>query len=364
MTALERQVVVLMDEISLKQDLKLNESSDEIEGFQDLGHLGKSENFFSVVRHRGGYNPYPNCRQFRLAMQHNMFIRLQNETTHSNCELDEEVEHLTIDIQQKHLESSDTAHSRDLIQDDNRILMEDEPTVGSAYLDIYSINDSGSEISLISQSTYDNNLKIFADFVLKVNSMNIKSGTNKHLAKIDKCICNGVVYVMPGLSEDIESHQRHLERVIVSLHEAGMKLNLRKCHFFKTEVDYLGYHINSDGLSIDQQRIEAINSINRPTNVKKLRGFLGQQRIEAINSINRPTNVKKLRGFLGMINYYQRFVNKFSELCIPLYRLLEKGTKFKWENIHQEAFEKIKKSFCNGLALVHPNFEEEFILRT
>lgn len=42
MTALERQVVVLMDEISLKQDLKLNESSDEIEGFQDLGHLGKS----------------------------------------------------------------------------------------------------------------------------------------------------------------------------------------------------------------------------------------------------------------------------------------------------------------------------------
>lgn len=86
------------------------------------------ENFFSVVRHRGGYNPYPNCRQFRLAMQHNMFIRLQNETTHSNCELDEEVEHLTIDIQQKHLESSDTAHSRDLIQDDNRILMEDEPT--------------------------------------------------------------------------------------------------------------------------------------------------------------------------------------------------------------------------------------------
>lgn len=35
------------------------------------------ENFFGVVRQRGGYNPTPNTQSFRLAMQHNMHIRLK-----------------------------------------------------------------------------------------------------------------------------------------------------------------------------------------------------------------------------------------------------------------------------------------------
>nr|CAI5847402.1 unnamed protein product [Callosobruchus analis] len=46
------------------------------------------ENLFSVIRNRGGYDPQPTAREFRIALQHNMHIRLQNSNS-SNCEVDD-----------------------------------------------------------------------------------------------------------------------------------------------------------------------------------------------------------------------------------------------------------------------------------
>lgn len=47
------------------------------------------ENFFSVVRHRGGYNPTPSVRQCRIAIQHNMNIRLQMAVDTGNCQIED-----------------------------------------------------------------------------------------------------------------------------------------------------------------------------------------------------------------------------------------------------------------------------------
>nr|CAI5821173.1 unnamed protein product [Callosobruchus analis] len=46
------------------------------------------QNLFSVIRNRGGYNPQPTAGEFRIALQHNMHIRLQN-SDNSNCEVDD-----------------------------------------------------------------------------------------------------------------------------------------------------------------------------------------------------------------------------------------------------------------------------------
>lgn len=47
------------------------------------------ENCFSVLRSRGGYNPQPTVKQFRQALQHNMFIKLQDPISSANCEKDD-----------------------------------------------------------------------------------------------------------------------------------------------------------------------------------------------------------------------------------------------------------------------------------
>ena len=43
MTFLERQCVLFFDEVSLKSGLKYNAQDDEVEGFEDFGHLGRSQ---------------------------------------------------------------------------------------------------------------------------------------------------------------------------------------------------------------------------------------------------------------------------------------------------------------------------------
>lgn len=71
------------------------------------------ENFFSVVRNRGGYNPTPTVRQFRIAMQQNINIRLQMAVTSGNCENDDLGDILdTDDIQKTHKNTPDERVSK------------------------------------------------------------------------------------------------------------------------------------------------------------------------------------------------------------------------------------------------------------
>ena len=44
-----------------------------------------------------------------------------------------------------------------------------------------------------------------------------------------------------------------------------------------------------------------------------------------------PTTVKGIRSFLGHVRFYRRFIKDFSKVSRPLCRLLEKDTKFKYD---------------------------------
>jgi hypothetical protein len=55
-----------------------------------------------------------------------------------------------------------------------------------------------------------------------------------------------------------------------------------------------------------------------------------------------PTLVKQVRGFIGFANFYRQFIKRFSKLVLPLNNLLQKDTKFDWNDQCQEAFETLK----------------------
>ena len=48
------------------------------------------------------------------------------------------------------------------------------------------------------------------------------------------------------------------------------------------------------------------------------------QKIEAIVNWKPPTNVTKIRSFLGLAGYYRKFVEGFSKLAAPLTKLTKK----------------------------------------
>ena len=51
-------------------------------------------------------------------------------------------------------------------------------------------------------------------------------------------------------------------------------------------------------------------------------------KIELISKLPSPTNVRTMRKFLGHAGFYKRFIKDFSKIAKPLYKLLEKDSKF------------------------------------
>ena len=53
-----------------------------------------------------------------------------------------------------------------------------------------------------------------------------------------------------------------------------------------------------------------------------------KEKIELISKLPSPTNVKTVRQFLGHACFYRKFIKDFSKIVKPLYKLLEKDSKF------------------------------------
>ena len=102
------------------------------------------------------------------------------------------------------------------------------------------------------------------------------------------------------------SWEEHLRTVLTQLREAQLKLHPKKCQFFKQRVVFLGHVVSHHRVSMDPDKIKAFTEW--PI----------------------PSTQFELCGFLGLASYYQRFIDHFAEMAVPLYRLLDKDAPFKW----------------------------------
>ena len=114
---------------------------------------------------------------------------------------------------------------------------------------------------------------------------------------------------------------------------AGVTLNQAKCEFGKEIIRFLGHVINSNGVSADPQKIQAI------VNMKA------------------PSSVSELRRFLGMTNQLGKFSSNIAEMTKPLRELLTKQAAWLWGPSQESAFHKIKEELSSNriLAWYDPN---------
>ena len=73
-----------------------------------------------------------------------------------------------------------------------------------------------------------------------------------------------------------------------------------------------------------------------------------------------PTIVKEIRSFLGHVGFYRRFIRYFSKSARPLCRLLEKYTKFYFDESCHKAYEKIKSRLVEAPIMPKPDWNREF----
>ena len=78
-----------------------------------------------------------------------------------------------------------------------------------------------------------------------------------------------------------------------------------------------------------------------------------------------PTiNQKRVSSFIGLVNYYKDMWAKISHLLQPLTALMSNKVKFKWTEVEQKAFYKIKWIVTCDALLTYPDFNKHFDIHT
>ena len=85
-----------------------------------------------------------------------------------------------------------------------------------------------------------------------------------------------------------------------------------------------------------------------------------QAKVSITKTLLPPTTVKGIRSFLGHVEFYRGFTRDFSKLFKALCRLLEKDTKFYFDESCKAAFEEIKSRLVIAPIIVTPDSNKEF----
>lgn len=90
-----------------------------------------------------------------------------------------------------------------------------------------------------------------------------------------------------------DEHERHLRAVLSRLREHKLYAKASKCSFFQEEVEFLGFTVGNNGISVTESKISAVR--DWPT----------------------PRDLKELRQFLGLVSYLRRHIKDFSPMRTP-----------------------------------------------
>ncbi|ENN81302.1 hypothetical protein YQE_02293, partial [Dendroctonus ponderosae] len=72
-------------------------------------------------------------------------------------------------------------------------------------------------------------------------------------------------------SSTLEEHIEHLTQVFNRLRQYGISINIAKCQFGKSEINYLGYLINGEGTRPLPERVASIQEYPQPATIADMR---------------------------------------------------------------------------------------------
>ena len=156
---------------------------------------------------------------------------------------------------------------------------------------------------------------------------------------------NVITYIDDVLihSDNHETHLEHMEEALRRIRKAHLRLNVAKCIFGASKVQYLGHTLTSSGV--------------KP----------GKDKTEAIRTAPSPTTQKQLRSFLGLANYFRSFVPNFAKAAAPLFELTRKGGDWKegpLPRAAEEAFVHLREAISSEPVMAFPTRHGKYTLIT
>ena len=146
-----------------------------------------------------------------------------------------------------------------------------------------------------------------------------------------RVILNGLDYVVNYLDDlivicpNFEIFCETLDKLFERLLNYGIILKPSKCHFGLSKMKFLGHTITQTGVCIQDEKVEAIRSLNI------------------------PHTKDGLRSVLGSFNYHFWQVPNLMVILQPLFGLLKaQNLKFSWKTEHTQAFNLAKEAIASA----------------
>ncbi|MBW0548856.1 hypothetical protein O181_088571 [Austropuccinia psidii MF-1] len=141
-------------------------------------------------------------------------------------------------------------------------------------------------------------------------------------------------------SKSEEEHVTHVSNVLSRLRANNLFPKASKCLFHVSSVEYLGYVVSSEGLKMDQAKVQKI--LNWPP----------------------PLSLKDLQSFLGFAKFYRHFIKNYSKKISSPTSFLKKDCCFPLNEEALSQFHQLKEAFTTSPVLSHFNPSIPIIVET
>ncbi|GFW49668.1 transposon Ty3-I Gag-Pol polyprotein [Trichonephila clavipes] len=101
------------------------------------------------------------------------------------------------------------------------------------------------------------------------------------------------------ITHDVEEDELQQHPDLVQKDEYGLCINVEKCQFGQSTIEFLGFKLSGEG-------IEPL-----------------LDRVKCILEFPQPTTLTQLRRYLGIFNFYRRCIPKAADILEPLVKFLE-----------------------------------------
>ncbi|MBW0512445.1 hypothetical protein O181_052160 [Austropuccinia psidii MF-1] len=131
-------------------------------------------------------------------------------------------------------------------------------------------------------------------------------------------------------SKSEEEHVTQVSTVLARLRANTLFAKASKCLFHVSSVESLGYVVYSEGIKMDQEKVQ--KTLNWPP----------------------PRNLKALQLFLGFANFYHHFIKNYSNKISSLTSFLKKDSHFPLNEEAFRQFHKLKVALTAAPILLYP----------
>ena len=137
----------------------------------------------------------------------------------------------------------------------------------------------------------------------------------------------------------LKEHIQEVKKVFKALQKADIRLQPDTCKFHVKIVKFLESIITTDGIQMDEEKVKAIREWPE------------------------PRNLKEVQAFLGFANFYQKFIQGYSQICTPLTKMTKKSNHSIRNASRGKPLRNLKK-FTSAPILASFDPEKKIILKT